>query len=234
MKDTVKNVKNYYELDHCSQFIKNGAKYELIACAKNFIGKDITKSALIIGPGRGEELHSFKQLRKLVGMEPSKKMHSLWTEDIKEYFLCEDITSCQDFVQANENSFDIVLSNYVLLHFNAAELESAFSNVSRLLKEGGMLAFTITDPRSRTQRHNKYPGYEIEFKKDFVYTKKDQYFDVRLESLDGTYRDIGILDCHQPKEVYDELMRMHFNDVKVEEISWCGNAYALLYSGILK
>lgn len=218
----MENAKQFYEYDS-SQDLKNHAELELL----RLIDSETPNSLIEIGSGDGHFLNNFKKINSL-GIDINPDMVSLAKKNGIEILL-HDIRNEVSSSMVNFSP-DIVCSNYVFTELNSNDLFLAFKNIYSLLKEGGKLIFTITNPNERDRI--KFPGYKLKFENNSNKLKLDSIFSVLLENSSGDYVDVGIRDFHVPLNIFEKYLReSNFKNIKKQFISGNLNySYAVLYS----
>jgi ubiquinone/menaquinone biosynthesis C-methylase UbiE len=84
-----------------------------------------------------------QRFQRVVGIDPSEKSIDLARKHFSNGVEFISITA-EEFAQKNENSFDILIANMVLM--DVVDLNSFLAAASRLARQGAQFIFTITHP----------------------------------------------------------------------------------------
>lgn len=231
----MENGKKFYKLDKTAQILKQNAESMLYHAVINhdvldsYMNRTHFNSLLDVGCGDGHFIKKFPNINAM-GIDLNQSMLDQ-AVGLEGKLKNVDLLSDKTFIKTNYGKFDIVTSNYVFTEFKKKDLISAFKNIHELLQDGGVLYFTITDPRTRDRK--EFPGYKLIFEEKYEYEKQDLPFKVLLQSSSG-FVDVGIRDYHQPIELYDHILdKIGFRKIKRKDIDIGHDcSYAVLYCAI--
>jgi len=205
-------AQQFYEQKHTGNNLKEvieRAMHREIPHDRNIRGIDI---------GCGDAHILYGDVR-FEGLETSAGMHQqmmqkecFWELDNRVHHA--NITKRAE-IEHLASKYNIATANYVFIEMRETELREAFANVHHILKDQGMLSFSITHP---TPRDKKFPGYWFMFSEPWHVKNKDQAYQVKFAGEQG-WIDLGMTDYHNPVEVYVQALHdNHFDNITITDV----------------
>jgi ubiquinone/menaquinone biosynthesis C-methylase UbiE len=175
----------------------------------NFSGEIEGKTILDAGCGTGYLVRKLiaKKAQRVIGIDFSPEMIKIASEQTRAKYANNEIfefhvDSCTTLSTIEDNSIDLIISNYVLMDLD--DLEGAIKNFYRVLHEGGTVVIVILHPCFPLDRATLDKNGHVTFKWE------NSYFDnyQNIEEPWGNYTDIFI-SYHRPLSYYWKQFKKH-------------------------